>query len=225
MKILIVDDEKDIVSFLSKSLRAKSHTVDAAYDGEKATFLARTNYYDLIVLDNNLPKMNGVEVLKNIRTDNIKTPILILTVDVTLEKKGEMFKNGADDYLSKPFLFEEFLWRVEALGRRPLNIKKKCWRLGNLRLDEKSQLALRSGRRIYLTNKEYALLELFFHHVDEILSRSQIMDHVWGNNTDPFSNTIEAHVMSLRKKLNKTGETNYIHTFPGRGYKFSLKQY
>ena len=145
-----------------------------------------------------------------------------MTVEAEPEKKGEMFHQGADDYLTKPFLFDEFLWRVQALLRRPQIIPEKSWRLGDLELDIKRQLALRRGRRIYLTGKEYALLELFFRRKDEVLSRSQIMDNVWENNADPFSNTIEAHIMSLRKKLNAAGETDYIHTFPGRGYKFGL---
>jgi len=222
MKILIIDDEKDIVAFLSRGLKGKAYVVDAAYDGERGSFLARSGHYDLIVLDNNLPGLNGLSVLKEIRNEGIKTPVLVLTVEAELGKKGEMFKQGADDYLTKPFLFEEFLWRAEALLRRPPLVPEKSWRLGNLQLDPKSQLALRSGRRIYLTGKEYALLELFFRRSDEVLSRSQIMDNVWENNADPFSNTIEAHIMSLRKKLNRSGEADYIHTFPGRGYKFGL---
>jgi len=222
MKILIIDDEKDIVAFLSRGLKSKAYIVDAAYDGEHGSLLARSNHYDLIVLDGNLPKLNGLAVLKEIRSAGIKTPVLILTVEAEPEKKGEMFHQGADDYLTKPFLFDEFLWRVQALLRRPQIIPEKSWRLGDLELDIKRQLALRRGRRIYLTGKEYALLELFFRRKDEVLSRSQIIDNVWENNADPFSNTIEAHIMSLRKKLNAAGETDYIHTFPGRGYKFGL---
>lgn len=225
MKILIIDDEKDIVAFLEKGLKGKAYIVDAAYDGERGSFLARTGHYDLIVLDNNLPKMNGLEVLKEIRREHINTPVLALTVNAELEKKGAMFASGVDDYLTKPFLFEEFLWRAEALMRRPVLLASKSWHIGNLRLDTKSQLAIRNNRRIYLTGKEYALLELFFRRRDEVLSRSQIMEQVWDNNADPFSNTIEAHVMSLRKKLNRPGETDYLHTFPGRGYRFSLKRY
>ena len=224
MKILIIDDEKDIVAFLKHGLKAKAYVVDAAYDGEEGSYLARNNNYDLIVLDNNLPKMEGTQVLKNIRRAGITTPVLALTVDITLKQKGAMFQEGADDYLTKPFLFDEFLWRAEALLRRPKTIRDKVLKMGKLHLDTRNQLALRSGRKIYLTGKEYALLELFFHRRDEILSRSQIMDQVWENNADPFSNTIEAHVMSLRKKINSPEEMDYIHTFAGRGYKFSLKR-
>jgi len=225
MKILIIDDEKDIVSFLSTGLKNKAHTVDAAYDGRNGVFMARTNHYDLIVLDYNLPEQNGLSVLKEIRKNGLKVPILALTINADLDKKEAMFNNGVDDYLTKPFLLEEFLWRVQALLRRPLNIKIKNPRLGDIKLDTKQQLALRNGRRIYLTNKEYAMLEFFFRRRDEVLSRSQLMENVWENNADPFSNTIEAHIMSLRKKLNGQGEVNYIHTFTGRGYKFSLKRF
>lgn len=225
MKILIIDDERDIIAFLSKGLKGKAHTVDAAYDGEQGSFLARTNHYDLIVLDNNLPRMQGPAVLKEIRREGVKAPVLVLTVNAELEHKSEMFSNGADDYLTKPFLFEEFLWHAEALMRRPQQLETKNWKIGKLTLETKSQIAIRDGRRIYLTGKEYALLELFFRRQDEILSRAQIMDQVWENNADPFSNTIEAHIMSLRKKLNLPGEIDYIHTFPGRGYRFGLKRY
>lgn len=225
MKILIIDDEKDIVSFLSRGLKAKGYVVDAAYDGEQGAFLARTGSFDLIVLDGNLPKMDGLAVLKQIRREGVRAPILALTVNADPVNKGLMFKEGADDYLTKPFLFEEFLWRVQALLRRPQVISSRTWRMGKLCLDPKSQLASRNGRRIYLTGKEYALLELFFRRRQEVLSRSQIMEQVWENNADPFSNTIEAHIMSLRKKLNSAGEADYIHTIPGRGYKFSLKRY
>ncbi len=222
MKILIIDDEKDIVAFLEKGLKSRAYTVDSALDGERGSFLARSGHYDLIVLDSNLPKMNGAEVLKELRAEGNNTPVLALTVNVELSNKSIMFNNGADDYLTKPFLFEEFLWRVEALLKRPPIINRKVWHLGNLQLDTKGQVALRNGRRIYLTCKEYSLLELLFRRQDEVLSRSQIMDHVWENNADPFSNTIEAHIMSLRKKLNQKGEIDYIHTFAGRGYKFAL---
>jgi DNA-binding response OmpR family regulator len=224
MKILIIDDEKDIVAFLKHGLKAKAYVVDTAYDGEEGSYLARSNNYDLIVLDNNLPKMEGSQVLRNIRRAGISTPVLALTVDATLKKKGEMFQEGADDYLTKPFLFDEFIWRAEALLRRPKIIRDKVLKMGKLHLDTRNQLALRNGRKIYLTGKEYALLELFFYRRNEILSRSQIMDQVWENNADPFSNTIEAHVMSLRKKINLSEEIDYIHTFAGRGYKFSLNR-
>ncbi|MDD2680945.1 MAG: response regulator transcription factor [Patescibacteria group bacterium] len=224
MKILIIDDEKDIVAFLKRGLKAKAYVVDTAYDGEEGSYLALSGHYDLIVLDNNLPKMEGVQVLKNIRHAGITTPILALTVNTTLKQKGEMFQEGADDYLTKPFLFDEFIWRAEALLRRPKIIRDKVLKMGKLHLDTRNQVALRKGRKIYLTGKEYALLELFFHRRDEILSRSQIMDQVWENNADPFSNTIEAHVMSLRKKINLPEEIDYIHTFAGRGYKFSLSR-
>lgn len=224
MKILIIDDEKDIVSFLKNALKSSGHTIDCAYNGNEGSMLARSNHYDLIVLDYNLPEKNGLDILKEIRNENNKTAVLALTINGEMEKKGKMFKNGADDYLTKPFLLEEFLWRVEALLRRPIQIKYKKPRLGNMQLDCKRQVVIRSGRHIYLTSKEYGLLDLFFRRPNEILSRSEIMENVWENNADPFSNTIEAHIMSLRKKLNKIGEIDYIHTYAGRGYKFGLKR-
>jgi len=125
MKILIIDDEKDIIAFLSKGLKAKAYVVDSAYDGEEGSYLARRNHYDLIVLDNNLPKMNGTQVLKEIRKAGVKSPVLALTVNAELEKKGEMFKLGVDDYLTKPFLFEEFLFIALLIGFFILIYKRK----------------------------------------------------------------------------------------------------
>lgn len=225
MKILIIDDEKDIVSFLSSGLKEKAYIVDCAYDGTKGAFMAKTSHYDLIVLDYNLPEKDGLSVLKEIRKSGVKSLVLALTVSAELDKKELMFKNGVDDYITKPFLIQEFMWRIEALLRRPLNIKIKNPRLGDLQLDTKKQIAIRKNRRIYLTNKEYSLLELFFRRRDEVLSRSQIMENVWEYNADPFSNSIETHIVSLRKKLNQKGEENYIHTFTGRGYKFGLRKF
>ncbi|MDX9779064.1 MAG: response regulator transcription factor [Patescibacteria group bacterium] len=225
MKILIIDDEKDIISFVRNGLKSRAHSVDVAYDAKHGLFLARSNHYDLIILDYNLPDKNGLEILQEIRQAGQKIPILALSVKAETNIKTEMFKNGVDDYVTKPFLLEELLWRVEALLRRPLTFQKNKLKLGDLQLDRQRQLAIRQGRRIYLTSKEYALLELFFRRKEELLSRSQIMENVWENNADPFSNTIEAHIMSLRKKLNAKGEKDYIHTFAGRGYKFSLSRF
>ena len=225
MKILIIDDEKDIISFVRNGLKSRAHSVDVAYDAKHGLFLARSNHYDLIILDYNLPDQNGLEILQTLRKAGQKTPILALSVKAETNIKTEMFKNGVDDYVTKPFLLEELLWRVEALLRRPLTFHKNTLRLGDLQLDRQRQLAVRQGRRIYLTSKEYALLELFFRRKEELLSRSQIMENVWENNADPFSNTIEAHIMSLRKKLNAKGEKDYIHTFAGRGYKFALSRF
>lgn len=225
MKILIVDDEKDIVSFLSRALKSRAHVIDAAYSGDNALFMIKSNHYDLIVLDCQLPELSGQKILEETRKEGIDSPVLVLTVQADLVSKEKMFSLKADDYLTKPFLIEEFLWRAEALMRRPKKIERPSWNLGQIALHAREQIATRRGRKIYLTAKEYALLELFFRRQGEILSRSQIMDQVWDNSADPFSNTIEAHILSLRKKLNKKGERDYIHTFSGRGYKFSLKRY
>lgn len=224
MRILIIEDDLEISAFLKTALKSQLFVVDCAHDGEKGAFLARTNHYDLIVLDCNLPKLSGSEVIKEIRQDK-KTPILVLTVKASLEDKQEMFEMEADDYLVKPFVFKEFILRVNALLRRPREIEEKNLKFADINLNSKTKEVKRSNKKIILTNKEYNLLEFFLKRPKQILSRSEIMEHVWDMNADPFSNSIEAHLMNLRKKLNKIKKKNYIHTLNGRGYKLDFSKY
>lgn len=224
MKILIIEDEKDIVRFLKSGLEKEMFLIESAEDGERGSFLARTGNYNLIILDYLLPKMNGYEVLKEIREDGIKTPVIMLSVKAEMENKKKIFQLGADDYLSKPFLFDELLLRIQALLRRPqLNFKEKL-SLANLVLDQENKTVKRAGKEIYLTKKEYCLLEYLLLNQGKILSRSQILENVWDYNADPFSNSIETHIVSLRKKLNKNKNRDLLHTFSGRGYKLAVNK-
>lgn len=224
MRILIIEDDKELSYFLKKALISQLFVVDSAEDGEQGSFLARTNPYDLIVLDCNLPKLNGNEVLKEIRQDK-KTPILVLTIKGSLDDKLEMFEAGADDYLVKPFVFKEFILRVNALLRRPKNLEEVILKFADINLNLKTKEVKRNNKKIYLTNKEYNLLEFFLKRQKEILSRSEIMEHVWDINADPFSNSIEAHILNLRKKINFKKKKNYIHTINGRGYKLDYSKF
>lgn len=224
MKILIIEDNPGIVQFLKKSLSAKSFLVEDASDGERGAFMARTGNYDLIILDNSLPKMSGLEVLKEIRQEKKYLPVIMLTVKAELSDKKNAFDLGADDYLSKPFLLEELIMRIEALLRRPEYIEKPINRLGNLMLDSKIGCFKRAGKELYLTRREHGLLEYLLRRKNEIVSRGEILENVWNYNADPFSNSIETHIASLRRKLNRGGERNIIHTFSGRGYKLALKK-
>jgi len=225
MKILMIEDEKEIVRFVKIGLESRGHTVDAAYDGERGSFLGRTGHYDLLILDYGLPKCSGDVVIREIREDGKNFPIIILSVRAELSDKQEMYNLGADDYLTKPFLLDELLLKVNALGRRPLEIKPEIIRIGNLEINENAQVAKRGRHMLRLTRKEFALLAYLGSHANQIISRSQILENVWDVNADPFSNTIEAHVANLRKKVNCSGQSDIIHTFPGQGYKLSLKRF
>jgi DNA-binding response OmpR family regulator len=222
MKILIIDDDKEIIKFLKPSLEAEFYVVDCAYDGEKGSFMAKTNHYDLIILDYMMPKQNGLETLKEIRKDKVESYIIALTVKSELKDKSSLFNAGADDYLSKPFLFEELLLRIKAVSKRPPLKDEKILSLDNLKMDLSSQEVYRGKRKIYLTRKEFCLLEYFLNNINKVLSRALILENVWDINADPFSNTIESHVLNLRKKIESPGKTKLIHTIAGRGYKMSL---
>jgi DNA-binding response OmpR family regulator len=224
MKILIIEDDKNIVEFLKKGLSAKSFLIEDAEDGERGAFLARTGGYDLIILDNSLPKMSGLEVLKEIRLDKTQVPVIMLTVKTELEDKKTAFELGADDYLTKPFLLEELIIRINALLRRPKQIVGQIIRLGNLVFDSKLGHFKRAGKELYLTRREYCLLEYLLRRKNEIVARGEILENVWDYNADPFSNSLETHITSLRRKLNQGRQKDIIHTFSGRGYKLALKK-
>lgn len=224
MKILIIEDEAAIVKFLHAGLSAQMYTIDSASDGEQGLFLARTSHYDLVILDYSLPKLDGAGVLKEIRQDGQNMPILMLSVRSELIDKETAFNLGADDYLTKPFLLEELLLRVRALLKRPPQIAKELIRLGNLTLCTKNKIVRRNGKEIYLTRREFSLLEFLLRGQGQIISRSEILEHVWDYNADPFSNSIETHIASLRKKLRTDKQPDLIHTFPGRGYKLALEK-
>ncbi|MFA4999791.1 MAG: response regulator transcription factor [Patescibacteria group bacterium] len=222
MKILIIDDEKAIVQFLKDGLEANMYSVETAADGERGSFMARTGKYDLIILDYMLPKQNGAQVLKEIRQEKNHVPVIMLTVKSEIKDKEEVFALGADDYLTKPFLFDELLLRVRALLKRPAKIQSELFKIDNLTLNTRSQIVRRGGREIYLTRREFALLEYLMANRGQIMSRNQILEHVWDYNADPFSNSVETHLASLRRKINAEGQRNLIHTFNGRGYKMAL---
>lgn len=218
MKILIVEDEREIREFLKRSLKAESFEVDVAEDGERGSYLARTGGYDLVILDNVLPKKNGFEVCKEVRLAGVITPILMLSVRSGTGTKVDLLDAGADDYLVKPFSLDELLARIRALLRRPQRVEGDVLRAGDLTVDTRRQSVRKNGKDVYLTRKEFMLLEYLMRNRGTVLSRHMILEHVWDMNADPFSNTIEAHIMSLRKKIGSKGRRGFIRTVPGRGY-------
>lgn len=218
MKILIIEDEKDIGQFLKVSLEKASFAVDLKNTAEDGLFLAATNNYDLIILDLNLPDMYGLELCQKIRMEKENVPILILTVNSEIASKVELLNAGADDYLTKPFSVSELVARIRALLRRPKKIISTFSATKDLFLNEAKQSVFKKGKEIYLTRKEFMLLEYFIRNKGRILSRGEIIEHVWDLDADIFSNTIETHILNLRKKLNTNTHNQIIRTCSGRGY-------
>jgi len=223
MKILIVEDSSPVRNVLRMGLESQAFAVDEAEDGEMGSYLARVNQYDLIILDNTLPKKMGKQVCQEIREAEIKTPIILLSGSNNVLIKVELLNLGADDYLTKPFSFEELTARIKALLRRPHQIEDVILKIDKIKLNTNTQEVTISNKKTVLTRKEFSLLEILMKNQDKVLSRSFIMEHVWDINSNPFSNTIESHILNLRKKI---GDKNkrLIHNVPGRGYKISLKK-
>jgi DNA-binding response OmpR family regulator len=223
MKILVIEDEREIRTFLKKSLEAECFIVDTAENGEAGVDLIEHNDYDLITLDYSMPKMNGLEVLQRIRKDKKKVPVLVLSVKSETTTKVDLLNAGADDYLTKPFSLDELMARVKALLRRPKDVQDDILQIDNLSLDISKHLVKRGEQEIKLAKKEFALLMYLMQNESIVLSRGMIMEHVWDMSADPFSNTIESHIMSLRKKIDLPNEKKLIHTISGRGYKLSIE--
>jgi DNA-binding response OmpR family regulator len=218
MRILVVEDEKKIRDYLKEHLQPECYEVDVTETGEEGIKLIRLNDYDLVILDNVLPGKHGVDVCREVRAHKITVPIIILSVLSKPSDKVELLKAGADDYLSKPFSFKELLARMEALLRRPKQIQEEVLKVRDLELNIDTHVVTRAGEEIKLTRKEFMLLRYFMKNKGFVLSRSMLIDHVWDMNADPFSNTIEAHIVSLRKKIGDKKQ-ELIQTIPARGYK------
>lgn len=219
MRVLIVEDEKDIRDYLKKSFEAECYAVDTAKDGEEGSFMARTNDYDIIVLDNIMPKKSGLQVCEEIRRDGSTVPIIVLSVKSESTTKVDLLNAGADDYLTKPFSIQELTARIKALLRRPGNIEDEILKVDNLELDISRHQASRGNKPILLTRKEFALLKYLMKNQGVVLSKSMLMEHVWNTTVDPFSNTIESHIASLRKKIDSGYSRKLINNIKGRGYK------
>lgn len=218
MKILIVEDERDIGLFLKSNLETAGFNVDFTQSGERGSLLAKTHDYDLIILDLNIPDRNGFEICRDIRTEGKEVPIIILTVETEIGSKVQLLNAGADDYLTKPFSVSELLARIRSLLRRPKKLIKNIISFDGFQLDNKKQIIIKDDREIYLTRKEFILLEYLLLNRHRIVSRGELVEHVWDQEANIFSNTIETHILNLRKKLaNKTSKST-IKTYSGRGY-------
>ena len=218
MRLLIAEDDKRLSSLLSRGLRENAYAVDVAEDGNKAVMLAAINSYDAIILDVMLPGIDGFEVCQRIRRRGIRTPILMLTARDAVADRIAGLDRGADDYLTKPFDFGELLARLRAIMRRPDSFLASEITVGDLVIDTASHEVMRDGQSITLTAKEYALLELLARNVGRVVSRADIVAHVWDDNHDPFTNAVEVYVNRVRGKIDRAPWPPMLHTRRGAGY-------
>ncbi|MBF0331124.1 MAG: response regulator transcription factor [Candidatus Omnitrophica bacterium] len=218
MRILVVEDEKKMSSFIKRGLREASYAVDVADNGTEALFMAETNPYDLIVMDIMIPGPDGIDVCRKLRKGAIDVPVLMLTARDDVEDKISGLDAGADDYLTKPFAFSEFLARVRALLRRKSQGRVTQLKVADLQLDQSARKVMRAGLEIELTPTEYALLEFLMLNTGSVVTRTMLSEHVWNDDFDSFSNVINVYINYLRKKIDSLHEKKLIHSLRGVGY-------
>lgn len=216
MNLLIVEDDKETVSFLKPSLKAEGFVVDVAEDGDAGSYKAQLNNYDLIILDIGLPKKDGRQVCSEIRAAGKTMPILMLSIKGEIETKVDLLTIGADDYVTKPFAYSELAARVKVLMRRPLRADDEILRVGDVELNLPRRSVHRAGKPVHLAPKEFFLLEYLLRNRGRVMTRQTILEHVWDMNADLFTNTVETHVVNIRRKLKK--DKNFIRTVSGTGY-------
>jgi DNA-binding response OmpR family regulator len=218
MRILLVEDEVKMASFIARGLKEEDYVVDVANDGEKALFQAEINPYDLIILDVMLPVKDGITVCRELRSKKITVPILMLTSKDRVRDKVLGLNSGADDYLAKPFDFEELSARISALLRRNRDDKTGILKIGDLELDQLRHKVKRAGKEIQLSSKEFALLEYLMLNANHVVTRTTISEHVWHEDFDSFTNVIDVFISFLRNKIDKDFKKPLIHTIHGKGY-------
>lgn len=218
MKILVVEDEKKVSSFIKRGLEEEKFEIDTAFDGDEGLTLALRNQYDLVILDWMLPKRDGISVLKELRFEKPQVPVLMLTAKDSVDDIVAGLESGSDDYLTKPFAFAELLARVKALARRSEQDRGAEITFADLRIDPVTHKVWRGDREIDLTAKEYALMEYFMRNPNQVLTRTMIADHVWDYTFDSFTNIIDVYVNYLRKKIDRDAPKKLIHTVRGVGY-------
>jgi heavy metal response regulator len=218
MRLLVVEDEKKVSSFIKKGLEEEGYAVDAAHDGEEGLYMALDGVHDLIILDIQLPKMDGLQVLQEIRKQKVKTPVLLLTVRATIEDKVLGLDSGADDYLTKPFAFQELVARLRALLRRRAEAEPTVLKVADLELDPAQRTVLRGEEKIDLSPREFSLLDYFMRNSGRVLTRTMITEHVWDYDFDTDTNVIDVYVNYLRKKIDSNRDPGLIQTVRGVGY-------
>ncbi|MBD3841112.1 MAG: response regulator transcription factor [Campylobacterales bacterium] len=223
MRILVVEDDPKISSFLQKGLKEESYSVDVSLDGEEAFYLIQNVQYDLILLDVMIPIINGVDLCKKIRLNNILTPIIMLTAKSSIEDKVTGLNEGANDYITKPFSFDELLARIKVQLRTKANSVNNVLQLDDLVLNTNTKEVKRGDKIIVLTSKEYSLLEFFMRNPNSIISESMINESLWDMDSETFSNIINVYIYRLRNKIDKNFDKKLLHTIRGLGYKISCQ--
>ena len=223
MRILVVDDDRRLCGIIRRGLLEETYAVDVAYDGEEGEYLAEVNPYDLIILDIMMPKKDGIEVCEELRSKRINTPILMLTARDAVEDRVRGLDAGADDYMVKPFSFNELLARVRALLRREAMTKSPEIRVGDIFLNPVTREVGRGDRTIELTTKEYVILEYFMRHPNAVVTRTMLEEHAWDYDFDSMSNLVDVYIRRLRRKLDDENGESIIQTVRGAGYRLKAK--
>jgi two-component system OmpR family response regulator len=218
MKLLVIEDDPTVGEFVRRGLEEQRWQVDLVADGEEGERLAAAQPYDMVILDMRLPGKSGLEVLRSLRARGFERPVLVLTAQDAVDAKVQTLRAGADDYVTKPFAFEELLARVEALGRRPRVLASPVLRVADLVLDQSTREVARAGEPIEVTPKEYAVLEYLMRHAARVMSRTLITEYAWGYHFDPGTNIVDVVINHLRKKIDARHEQKLIHTVRGVGY-------
>lgn len=224
MRVLVVEDEPGVAQFVKQGLKEAGYAVDVAVDGMEGLSYARSADYDVIILDIMLPKMNGLEVLSEIRDHRIKTPVLLLTARDGVDDRVQGLDTGADDYLVKPFAFPELLARVRALLRRPPLQSDAVLKAGDLKMDVARREVSRGGKSIDLSPREFSLLELLLRHSGQVLTRTQIIEHVWNFNFYSETKVVDVYIGYLRRKIDRDSEDSLIETIRGVGYRLKAEK-
>lgn len=219
MKLLIIDDDKDLISFLKKNFKKEGFSVSCCENGAQGSEMISKRNHDIAIIDLNLPDMSGLEICEQARKEKIMTPFLILSGEEEIDIKTRLLNAGADDYLTKPFSFEELLARVNALLRRPPQLSEEIIKIGDMEINLQTQQVKIKGEEIYLTRREYLILELLAYHPGKVFSRADILENAWDEEADIFSRAIETHILNLRKKIDRPHKSELIKTVTGRGYK------
>ena len=223
MRILVVDDDRRLCGIIKRGLLEETYAVDVAYDGEEGEYMAEVSPYDLIILDIMMPKKDGIEMCWELRSKRINTPILMLTARDAVEDRVRGLDAGADDYMVKPFSFNELLARVRALLRREAITKSPEIKLGDLVLDTLTREVRRGDRAIELTTKEYVILEYFMRHPNMVVTRTMLEEHAWDYDFDSMSNLIDVYIRRLRRKLDDDEKESILQTVRGAGYRLKIQ--